>query len=98
MGEIKLTKQLIFQNFKTGFRQYPFSFCRITETTPATGLEVEKFNGMVPDGDNVMKDPLYQAGVDDEHLTAIIDKNFVINPSIIYDGSLCTGLIGGLAW
>ncbi|MFA7520458.1 hypothetical protein [Shewanella sp.] len=81
----KLTQ--IWQRFRKGLRQYPFSICEFAEVNPGSNDTVIGV-GMVPDGEAIHR-PL---PFNDEHEASELSLNGHVDPPYIYDGSVGTGL------
>jgi hypothetical protein len=80
----------IFQRFRNGFRQYPFSFGSFVSVSPSTGEKVLG-SGMIPDGLSIKGDVPQDATE-----SAELSLNNHIDPQFIYDDSCLIGLVS--AW
>jgi len=84
----KLTQ--IFQKFRKGLKQYPFSFGEFASLVPGSN-EVVIGVGIVPDGISIYQDRGVPRDVD-EGTSPEISFNNHIDPPFLYDESLKTGL------
>lgn len=85
MADVYFKKTLIFQRFKKGLRQYPFSFVEVVSPGDPGSPETILFSGMMPDGD-IGYSPTTDGFFNDQHDTTVINHNFMIDPSFIYEG------------
>lgn len=77
----------IFERFRKGLRQYPFSLCDFVVTNPGSS-DTLIGSGMVSDGEAIYK----TIPLSDEHDTPEIQLNAQIDPSFVYDESVVTGM------
>ena len=78
----------IYQKFRNGFRQYPFSICSFVRLTPGTGESVLG-EGLVPDGTSIKM----EGGVPpNETDSPELSLNNHIDPPFIYDNSILIGM------
>ena len=89
MPEEYFKVKTIWQRFRKGFRQYPFSICEFVSVSPGVG-ETLVGGGFIPDGTSIH----FERGIPlaDDHDTPEFSLNNFIEPSFLYDDTLATGL------
>jgi hypothetical protein len=89
---LQIRKTQIFQKYRKGLRQYPFSIIDMFEETAGSADKMIA-QGMIPDLPEMLYwQSLYAAGQADEHEQMELNIDPMIDPPFIYDGSLGTGM------